>query len=271
MSTAVLRRSASSYGTEQVSSDTEQARAFYTRLFGWGSEVFEPSDRLRRCSRQADETLGAASARPGKERRPALVEPRAGENVDETIETAKSAGGRRGGSVRADEGRTMAIIADPQGAYISAYQPEGDGTGPEGRLRPGTSSRIDRRRRRAAFLRRSSAGQPGQMARVRRLSHLQPRGHRHCRADELSGPTVPPVGRHMSPSTTPTRRRRKQRTSGAPRSWSRSDVPKVGRIAVLRDPQGATSGSSSLTPLHSGAPPAGPPSCRRRPAGSPIE
>ncbi|MDP9231668.1 MAG: hypothetical protein M3O73_02760 [Actinomycetota bacterium] len=55
------------------------------------------------------------------------------ENLDETIEKAKSVGGKlAAGPFEMGEVGRIAIVADPQGAHISAYQPERDGPGSEG-------------------------------------------------------------------------------------------------------------------------------------------
>src|SRR2546430_15287482 len=55
------------------------------------------------------------------------------ENLDETIEKAKSAGGKLvAGPFDMEEVGRIGIFADPQGAYISAYQPHSDEPGSEG-------------------------------------------------------------------------------------------------------------------------------------------
>ena len=55
------------------------------------------------------------------------------ENVDETVEKAKAAGGKvlAGPFDMEDVGR-MAIIADPQGAFLGVYQRFSEGSGSEG-------------------------------------------------------------------------------------------------------------------------------------------
>jgi len=118
---------------EQVSSDPEQAKAFYTQLFGWGSEVFKPGE--------ADYTMisaggrnhgGFAKAMEGAPPPHWLSHIRV-ESAEQTIESAKQAGGTvAAGPFEMGEVGTMAIIADPQGAYVSVYQPDGDGPVPEG-------------------------------------------------------------------------------------------------------------------------------------------
>ena len=55
------------------------------------------------------------------------------ENLDETIEKAKGAGGKlAAGPFEMGEIGRIAIIGDPQGAYISAYEPEHEGPAAEG-------------------------------------------------------------------------------------------------------------------------------------------
>src|SRR5436190_1388945 len=118
---------------EQVSSDPEQAQAFYTQLFGWQTEVFQPGE--------ADYTMissggqmhgGFGKAMEGAPPPHWLSHVRV-DNVDETVEKAKGAGGRlAAGPFEMGEVGRMAVIADPQGAYISVYRPEGEGSVPEG-------------------------------------------------------------------------------------------------------------------------------------------
>src|SRR6266542_5480761 len=60
----------------------------------------------------------------------------------------------------------------------------------------------------------------------------------------------------MSRSTTPTRRRRKQRSSAPPRSWSRWTSSRSGASASSAIRKAPRSGSSGLTPLPSSLQPA---------------
>src|SRR5262245_11320301 len=118
---------------EQVSSDPEQAQSFYTRLFGWGTEVFDTGE--------ADYTMISAGGQnhggfaKGLEGAPPphwLSHVRV-EDLDETVETARAAGGTlaAGPFEMAEVGR-MAVITDPQGAHISVYQPLADAPIPAG-------------------------------------------------------------------------------------------------------------------------------------------
>src|SRR5919109_4760742 len=55
------------------------------------------------------------------------------EKLEDTIEKAKGAGGQlAAGPFDMEEVGRVAIIADPQGAYLSAYEPEGEGPAAEG-------------------------------------------------------------------------------------------------------------------------------------------
>jgi predicted enzyme related to lactoylglutathione lyase len=82
------------------------------------------------------------------------------ENLDETIEKAKSAGGKlAAGPFEMGEVGRIAIIADPQGAYISAYEPEGEGPAPRASS-SGTSSGRPTSTARSASTATSSAGRP---------------------------------------------------------------------------------------------------------------
>src|SRR5919204_2581569 len=118
---------------EQVSSDPQQAQDFYTQLFGWGTEVFKP--------REVDYTMissgghnhgGFGKAMEGAPP-PHWLSHIHVENLEETIEKTKRAGGKlAAGPFEMSEVGRVAIIADPQGAYLGAYEPEGDGPSPDG-------------------------------------------------------------------------------------------------------------------------------------------
>jgi predicted enzyme related to lactoylglutathione lyase len=118
---------------EQVSSDPKQAQDFYTRLFGWGTEVYKPGEvdyAMISSGGQAHGGFGKAmqGAPP-----PHWLSHVCVENLDETIEKAKRAGGSvAAGPFDMEEIGRMAILADPQGGYVSAFQSAGDLPGSEG-------------------------------------------------------------------------------------------------------------------------------------------
>jgi uncharacterized protein len=113
---------------EQVSSAPEQARDFYTALFGWGTEPFKAGevDYLQIAS--GGHTHGGFARAMDGAPPPHWLGHVQVENVDETVEKAKAAGGKlaAGPFDMEDVGR-MAIIGDPQGAYVSVYQPHTGG------------------------------------------------------------------------------------------------------------------------------------------------
>ena len=118
---------------EQVSSDPKQAQDFYTQLFGWGTEVFKPGEiDYTMISSGGQAHGGYGKALEGAPPPHWLSHVRV-ENVDETIEKAKGAGGKlAAGPFDMSEVGRMAIIGDPQGAYIAIYEPEGEGPSGEG-------------------------------------------------------------------------------------------------------------------------------------------
>src|SRR5262245_29931125 len=113
---------------EQVSSDPTQAQEFYKQLFGWGTEVFKPGEvDYTMISAGGQSHGGFGKAMEGAPPPHWLSHVRV-EDLDDTIEKAKGAGGKlAAGPFEMGEVGGIAIIADPQGAYISAYRPESEG------------------------------------------------------------------------------------------------------------------------------------------------
>ena len=118
---------------EQVSSDPKQAQAFYTQLFGWGTEVFKPGEIDYTMISSGGQTHGGFSTAMEGAPPPHWLGHIRVENVEETIESVKNAGGKlAAGPFDMEEVGNMAIIADPQGAYVGIYQPYGAGADAEG-------------------------------------------------------------------------------------------------------------------------------------------
>ena len=118
---------------EQVSSDPKQAQDFYTQLFGWGTEVFKPGEiDYAMISSGGQRHGGFGKAMEGAPPPHWLSHVRVA-NVDETLLKVESAAGKlAAGPFEMGEVGRMAIVTDPQGAFIGLYQPEGESTGPEG-------------------------------------------------------------------------------------------------------------------------------------------
>jgi uncharacterized protein len=118
---------------EQVSPDPEQAQDFYTQLFGWGTEVFKPGEADYTMISSGGQTHGGISKALEGAPPPHWLSHVRVEKLEDTIDKATRAGGKlaAGPFEMAEVGR-VAIITDPQGAFISAYEPENEGPAPEG-------------------------------------------------------------------------------------------------------------------------------------------
>src|SRR3982751_2502108 len=112
---------------EQVSPDPKQAERFYSELFGWGTEVFKPGEAdYVMISARGQMHGGYGKAMEGAPP-PHWLSHVHVENLEETIEKANAAGGKlAAGAFEMSEVGRIAILSDPQGAFISIYQPESD-------------------------------------------------------------------------------------------------------------------------------------------------
>jgi uncharacterized protein len=118
---------------EQVSADPKRAEDFYTRVLGWGTEVFKPGEFDYTMISAGGHTHGGISKAMEGAPPPHWLSHVQVEDVDETIEKATRASGKLlAGPFEMGEVGRMAIISDPQGAFVSAYQPRNDGAAPEG-------------------------------------------------------------------------------------------------------------------------------------------
>ena len=228
---------------EQVSPEPKQAQGFYTQLFGWETEVFKPGEvdyAMISWRGQAHGGFGKAleGAPP-----PHWLSHVAVEDLDETIEKVKGAGGTlTAGPFDMSEVGRMAIVADPQGAYLSLYEPEGDGPVAEGVFvwdELGTTD-VDGAQR---FYEQVFGWTTSDMG-------PEYGGYRILNVGEtgIAGLMTLPdasIPAHWQPYVAvedPDRTTAKATELGGSALMEPMDVPKVGRIAVLKDPQGATFG-----------------------------
>jgi uncharacterized protein len=118
---------------EQVSSDPGQAKDFYTQLFGWDTEVFKAEGMdYEMINANGQNHGGFGKAQEGAPPPHWLGHVQV-DDVDETVDKAKNASGKLAfGPVDMGEVGRFAIIGDPQGAFVSVYQPEGEGDVAEG-------------------------------------------------------------------------------------------------------------------------------------------
>ena len=228
---------------EQVSSDPKQAQDFYTELFGWGTEVFKPGEVDYTMISSGGQAHGAfATAMAGAPPPHWLSHVRV-ENVDDTVEKAKRAGGQlAAGPFDMGEVGRIAIISDTQGAYISAYQPAGEPPSPEGVFvwdELGTTD-VDAAQR---FYEQVFGWTTSDMGADYGGYRIFNRGETGIAGFmTLPDASVPPHWQPYVAVDDPDATTAKAEELGGVTLAEPMDVPKVGRIAVLRDPQGATFG-----------------------------
>ena len=228
---------------EQVSPDPKEAQDFYTQLFGWNTEVFKPGEAdYTMISSDGQNHGGFGKALEGAPPPHWLSHVRV-ENVDETIEKAKSAGGKlAAGPFEMGEVGGIAIIADPQGAYIGAYEPDGEGSAPEGVFvwdELATTDADDAERFYGEVFGWTTTDMGPEYG-----------GYRIFNREEIgiagfmtvTDETVPPHWQPYVATDDPDATTAKATELGGDTLMEPMDVPKVGRLAVLRDPQGATFG-----------------------------
>ena len=117
---------------ENNSTDVEKAKRFYTELLGWETEVWKPGEMDYAMIKVGDQMHGgfmaAQGGAPSHWLGHVLVE-----DVDAAVERARSAGGNViAGPMDIPEIGRFALIADPQGAVVSAYASEGEPPPSEG-------------------------------------------------------------------------------------------------------------------------------------------
>jgi uncharacterized protein len=228
---------------EHVSSDPKQAQDFYTGLFGWSTEVFKPGESdYTMISSRGQNHGGFATAMEGAPPPHWLSHVRV-EALDQAIERATRAGGRlAAGPFEMGEVGRIAIIGDPQGAYVSAYEPRGEGPAAQGVFvwdELGTSD-VDGAQR---FYEEVFGWTTSDMG-------AEYGGYRvfNCGETGIAGLMKLPdesIPVHWQPYVAvddPDATVARAAELGGSTLAEPMDVPRVGRLAVLRDPQGATFG-----------------------------
>ena len=228
---------------EQVSSDPKQAEDFYTQLFGWETEVFKPGEIDYSMISSGGQSHGGFSKALEGAPPPHWLSHVRVDSVDESIEKAKEAGGKlaAGPFAMEDVGR-MAIVGDPQGAYISLYQPESDATAPEGVFvwDELVTSDVDGAQR---FYEEVFGWTTSDMGPEYGGYRIFNRGETGIAG--VMTAQEPSIPAHWQPYVAvadPDATTAKATELGGSALMEPMDVPNVGRIAVLRDPQGATFG-----------------------------
>jgi predicted enzyme related to lactoylglutathione lyase len=229
---------------EQVSSDPAQAQSFYSQLFGWGSEQFKPSGEMDYTMIASGGTThgGYGKAMEGAPPPHWLSHVRV-ESLDETIEKAKAAGGSlAAGPFDMEEVGRIGIIQDPQGAYLSAYEPAQEMPQPEGVFvwdELATTDADAAQRFYEAVFGWTTTDMGPEYGGYRIFEHAGPETGI---AGFMTVPDVPPHWQPYVAVEDVDATVAKAATLGGSTLMEAMDVPNVGRIAVLRDPQGATFG-----------------------------
>ena len=228
---------------EQVSSDPQQAQDFYTQLFGWNTEVFKPGEvDYAMISSGGQSHGGFGKALEGAPPPHWLSHVRV-QKVEDTIEKAKDAGGKlAAGPFEMGEVGRIAILADPQGAYISTYQPADEAPTPEGIFvwdELGTTD-VDGAQR---FYEQVFGWTTSDMGPEYGGYRIFNRGETGVAGlMTLPDPSIPAHWQPYVAVDDPDATAAKAAELGGSALMEPMDVPKVGRIAVLRDRQGATFG-----------------------------
>jgi predicted enzyme related to lactoylglutathione lyase len=228
---------------EQVSSDPGQAKDFYTELFGWGTELFKPGEMdYAMINANGQNHGGFGKAQEGAPPPHWLGHVQV-DDVDETVEKAKAAGGKlAAGPFEMGEVGKMAIIGDPQGAYVSVYQPEGEGGVAEGVFvwdELGTTD-VDGAEKFYVEVFGWTTKDMGEDFGGYKLFQVGETGVAgvHALQDTSASPRwIPYVGVEDVDATVA-----KASELGGSTAAEAMDIPTVGRIALIKDPQGAIFG-----------------------------
>jgi predicted enzyme related to lactoylglutathione lyase len=128
MSTGVTTATGRFVWHEHVSDDPKQAQAFYTQLFGWQVETWKSGEIEYPMINANGANHGGFGNRMEGAPPTHWLGHVAVTSVDETIEKVQAAGGQIVfGPIDMKEVGRFAIIVDPQGSFVSAFQPEGEG------------------------------------------------------------------------------------------------------------------------------------------------
>jgi predicted enzyme related to lactoylglutathione lyase len=228
---------------EQVSDNPQQAESFYTQLFGWGTEVFKAGEMDYTMISSDGQTHGGFGKRMGDAPPPHWLGHVGVENVDETIEKAKAAGGQvaAGPFDMEDVGR-MVILTDPQGAFVSAYQSASEGSGAAGvfvwdELGTTDADGAQRFYEEVFGWTTKDMGEDFGGYRIFQRGEEQIAGLMANPKPEIPAMWTPYVGVEDPDATC-----KKASDLGAQVIVEPTDIPTVGRFAILKDPQGAVFG-----------------------------
>ena len=228
---------------EQVSGEPGKAKDFYTTLLGWGTEAMQMGDSEYTMISSGGQNHGGFGTAMEGAPPPHWLGHVQVADVDETVEKAKGAGGKlaAGPFDMPDVGR-MAIIGDPQGGYVSVFQPNEEGPLAEGVFvwdELGTSDADDAARFYGEVFGWTTEDMGPDYGGYRIFMRGDTRVGGLMALPDPSMPTgwLPYVGVDDADAAVA-----KAKGLGSSTIVEPVDVPNVGRFAVIADPQGAVFG-----------------------------
>jgi predicted enzyme related to lactoylglutathione lyase len=227
------------------STDVEKAKRFYTQVLGWELEVWKPGAMDYPMIKVGDQMHGgfnaSQSGAPSHWLGHVLVE-----DVDETVRRAEAAGGKvLAGPMDIPEVGRFGVIADPQGAVLSAFTPSGEPPPSEGVFVWDELLTSDVDAAKSFYTevfgwstRDMDMGQMGTYVVFRRGGDVDAAGCMRLPEGIQAPPHwLPYIGVQDVDGTVA-----RAKELGGKAFMEGMDIPNVGRIAVLQDPAGAVFG-----------------------------
>ncbi len=233
---------------EHMGPDQSAAKQFYADLFGWQYDdraIDDQGNVYTLATIEGDRVAGLGTDLPDQQGQPARWNVYlAADDVDAAAAKVAQAGGQvvAGPFDVPDAGR-MAFVQDPGGAIVGLWQAAGT-IGSERANEPGTNC-WNELRSLTSTRRRPSTKRCSGSSRTRRTWARWVTTRRSTSTD-VRWPAPMPLQPGLSPTGTSTSTWRTP-TARSPRRWSWVaelvapvvDAPTIGRMAFLRDPQGA--------------------------------
>ena len=230
---------------DHASTDVEQAKRFYAELLGWQIEVWKPGEMDYPMITSGGQMHGgfgpAQGGAPPHWLGHVLVE-----DVDDTVTRAEAAGGKIvAPPMDIPEVGRMAVIADPQGAVISAFTPLTEAPSSEGTFVWDELLTTDVAGAKSFYTELfgwttadMDMGGMGTYTLFKRTGDIDTAGCMR-KPEEVPGPAywLTYLGTDDVDGTV-----EKAKGLGATVHVPATDIPNVGRFAVLSDPTGAAFG-----------------------------
>ena len=228
---------------DHMSGDPDKARGFYSQLLGWETEVWKPGEidyPMITVNGQMHGGFGPAQGGAPSH----WLGHVAVESADETAKRAQAAGGSLlGEPMDIPEVGRMAVIQDPQGAVFSAFTPIGEAPPSQGVFLWDEVLTTDPEAAKEFYTKvvgwtAEDMDMGDIVYTVFSSGEAQRAGCTRLPADAAT----PPYWQTHLASTDVDRDCSKAEELGATRFMGPTDIPTVGRVAVLADPTGAPFG-----------------------------